>query len=231
MPDAIRHTIGKRTCNAESWPMRSQPLLVIGAGSFAPEVASVAADAGFEIVALVDDRIGDDDKGRRDDYEVISLSTAARLAGCVAVCGVGAPDRYPIIVRATAAGIVWTTVVHPAAHAARSARLGAGTIVFPGAILAHGVSAGEHTLINRGSLIGHHARLGHMVTLGPGANVASRVDIGDRARIGMGVLVVESTTIGHDAAIAAGAVVRKSVPSGTMIAGSAARMVARASDT
>jgi acetyltransferase-like isoleucine patch superfamily enzyme len=62
----------------------------------------------------------------------------------------------------------------------------------------------------------------------PGAELVIKpVAIGDRVWIGARAIVLKGVTIGDDSVIAAGAIVTKSVPPGSVVVGSAARVLDR----
>jgi acetyltransferase EpsM len=205
------------------------PLVILGTGVFAEEVADlVAQSGGHELVAFVENWERDRAGRELGGHPVIWVDELAERAGeWRAVCAIGSPERRGYVDHVGGLGIEFATVVHPSAVVAPSARLGAGCIVSPGVVVGAHTEVGEHVILNRGVLVGHHTRVGRCVTMSPGANVAGCVEIGDGAYIGMGAAVIDRRTVGPGALVAAGAVVVNDVPGAARVQGVPARVVER----
>jgi len=199
----------------------STPLLILGAGPFAEEVADLAADAGFEVIAFIEgmdrEKCGRELLGR----PVVWVEDAKNF-DAAAVCAVGSPKRLQFIGQA---GVRFTTLVHPGARVSRTAMLGAGTIISAGAIIAAHAQLAAHVIVNRGALIGHHAQFGECATIGPGANMAGRTRLGAGVQVGMGAIVLDGISIGDGSIVGAGALVTKDVPAKVQVVGLPARVV------
>jgi acetyltransferase EpsM len=142
-----------------------------------------------------------------------------------ALCAIGTVRRRRFCRQVEDLGMQFATLVHPAAHVANTATLGAGTTLHPGAVVAAGAELGRHLIVNRGCLIGHHARLADYVTMGPGANIAGQTTIGEGTFIGMGANVLEHLAVGSGSVIGAGAVVTRDVPDRVQVQGVPAEIV------
>ncbi|MBP1636302.1 MAG: hypothetical protein H6Q10_2876, partial [Acidobacteria bacterium] len=179
------------------------PLLILGAGVFAEEVADLAAAAGFEVAGFVEGR----DRERcgtllgRPVHWIDELP--ALPPGTLAVCAAGSPARAAFIARAEERGVRFGTLVHPSAVVAASASIAEGAIVGAGVVIGAAARVGRHAVLNRGCLVGHHARLGEFATLGPGCNVGGLAEVGAAAFLGMGATVIDRVTIGEGATVAA----------------------------
>jgi sugar O-acyltransferase (sialic acid O-acetyltransferase NeuD family) len=184
-----------------------QRVHVAGTRTFSAEVIDFAADAGIEVIALLEpfdpDRVGTEIHGR----PVIRLETGPGGAPSDVLLGTGETDRRETVARLTAAGWTPRALVHPGAHLAPSSRVGPGAIVGPGAVVGACARIGEACVVGRGALVGHHTELGPFSTLGPGANVAGNVQLGVGAFVGMGAAVRDHLSVGAGAVIAMGAVV------------------------
>lgn len=202
-------------------------LAILGAGSFAEEIADLAAEDGrHEVIAFVEGRRRDLCGGDLRGVPIVWIDEVPSLAGrCLAVCAVGSPLRSTFIADAAGRGLEFGRFVHPSAQVSRSASLGVGTIVGPHAVVAAHARLGHHVIVNRGALIGHHTRVGDFATLSPGANVAGRTEIGAAAYIGMGALVLDGLNIGEAAVVGAGAVVTRAVEPRVQVLGIPARTV------
>ncbi|MGY6497218.1 MAG: hypothetical protein ACXIUP_03220 [Microcella sp.] len=121
---------------------------------------------------------------------------------------------------ATEAAITnWTTVVHPAAVVASTARLGNAVFVGAQSTVASSTVIDDHVQINRNVSIGHDIRLHEGVQVGPGVTLTSGITVGRDAFIAAGATVLNDITVGQGATVAAGAVVVRDVPTGAVVAG------------
>ena len=197
---------------------------VIGAGSFAAEIAEFCRDAGLEVTALVDlDR--DARPGvERHGLPVVPLGPPP-APEARAVIGTGR-DRVGLAHTLAELGWPLVTVVHPAAHVSPSAVVGAGSVVAPGAILGAAAVIGSNSLVSRGALVGHHTHVGSCVTLNPGTNIAGNCVIADDVFVGIGATVSDHVRVAAGAVIAAGSLVLNDVDAGRRVQGIPAAPVA-----
>jgi sugar O-acyltransferase (sialic acid O-acetyltransferase NeuD family) len=212
--------------------VNKRPLIILGTGTFAEEVADYVHDlphwelAGF-VEGIDRDKCGAPFLGR----PVTWIDDTSTLdSACRAVCAVGSTRRDHFIAQASAGGLRFTTLVHASAQVFASATLAEGVIVGAGAVIAARATIGAHSIVNRGCLIGHHVRVGSYATLGPGCNIAAKVRIGDGTYMGMGALVIDGVEIGAGCMIVAGALVSRNVPDSVKAAGSPARALKRGID-
>jgi sugar O-acyltransferase (sialic acid O-acetyltransferase NeuD family) len=203
-----------------------QKLVILGAGGFAEEVADLAADAGFEVVAFVEGIDRNRCARTLGGPPIVWIEDIASLApSCHAICAIGSTKRSGLIAKAAAANMRFTTVVHPTAHVSSTVTLGLGTLVSAGAVIAAHCRIAAHVIINRGCLVGHHAEVGECATLSPGVNLGGHAVIGSHCYVGMGAVVLEKVQVGHRALVGAGAVVTQDVPGRVQVLGVPARAV------
>jgi acetyltransferase EpsM len=205
----------------------AQPLLILGTGAFAEEVADlVAACEGYTLCGFVENW----DRSRCDDrllgMPVHWIDDAAGMTAThEVVCAIGTTRRRGFVDQASALGFRFASLQHPSAIVAPSAEALPGTILGASVVVGAHTRIGAHTILNRGVLIGHHTNVGECVTVSPGANVAGRVTVHDGAYVAMGAIVLEDLTIGAGSLVAAGSVVTRDVPERTQVLGTPARVV------
>lgn len=204
-----------------------QPLVVLGARNFAPEIADLVSDVGaYEITAFVENYERERCGGTIDGVPIIWVDDVAELAGThLAVCAFGSTKRRAFVETAERMGFGFATIVHPSAHVSRTSSIGEGSVVGVGAIVASHVRIGRHVLLNRGAIIGHHTEIGDVSSIMPGANIAGSCRIGAGSYVGIGAVILDHRTVGDGAVVGGGSVVTKDVPSNTQVVGNPAKPV------
>jgi sugar O-acyltransferase (sialic acid O-acetyltransferase NeuD family) len=204
-----------------------QPLVVLGARNFAPEIADLVRDVGsYDITAFVENYDRDRCGGEIDGVEIVWVDDIAPLAAThLAVCAFGSTKRRAFVEAAEGMGFRFATIVHPSARVSATSSVGDGTVVSVGAIVASHARIGRHVLVNRGAIIGHHTEIGDVTSIMPGANIAGSCTIGAGAYIGIGSVILDHRTVGDGAVVGAGSVVTKDVAAHTQVVGNPARVV------
>jgi acetyltransferase EpsM len=196
---------------------------VAGTRSFAAEVIDFALDAGLTVAGLLEpyarERVGTNIHGQPVSW----LDDGPAAGGATVLLGTGEPQRRELVARLAEAGWRPGSLVHPQAHVAPSASVGAGALVGPGVVVGAHSAIGECVTLGRGALVGHHTRIEAFATVGPGANVAGNTVVGEDAFVGMGALVRDHLTVGRAATVAMGAVVVGDVADGARVRGVPAR--------
>lgn len=210
-------------------PASRPRLLILGAGSFGPEVAALAeCDGRYEAVAYVESldrsKVGQTMAGLPIvwDDEIVDLAHTHLV-----VCALGSTQRRQWIERVAALGFDFATIQHPSAQVLRGSTIGKGSIIGAGVVVAAGTRIGEHVIVNRGSLVGHHVTVGDYVTISPGANIGGSTRIGSQTFIGMGAILLNNLTIGAGATVGAAALVSQELPEGAQVLGRPARISTR----
>ena len=193
--------------------MIRRKMLILGAGSFAQEVADISEQTGsYEIVAYVESRDRSKAGKMLGGLPIHWVDDIAQYSGThCAIAAIGSPDRNVFIRQVTAQGFSFATVIHPSAQLSRTCLVGEGSLVGAGVVIAAHTRIGKHTVINRGCLIGHHSEIGECCTLSPGANIAGQVKIQDMTFVGMGAQVLNNLKVGSHAIVGAGALVTRDV--------------------
>lgn len=207
----------------------NKPLLILGTGLFAVEIADLAAEIpGVTVAGFVENM----DRPRcAQPLDKKPVHWFEELGPMVKthqfVCGLGTTHRSRFVAEVEALGGGFATLVHPTARVSASSSLGPGTILNVGAIIASHTQLGAHVSVNRGATIGHHTRLGHFVTIGPGVNLAGSCVIGRAVYVGIGATIIDHVTIGPHSVVGAGAVVTTDVPDHVLVVGVPAKIVKR----
>ena len=204
----------------------SRPILILGTGPYAEEIADFASDIpGVTIAGFVENQDASKVGPRLANLPVYWIDDVAKLAKThAAVCSFATPKRTNVIAQIASLGIPFATLVHPSAHLSATSTLAEGVIVCPGVVVASNSRIGWHVRINRAANIGHHTTIGDYATVQPGVNVAGLCDIGERVVIGIGATILDRIRVGAGSVVAAGAVVVKDVPEGVQVVGVPARV-------
>jgi sugar O-acyltransferase (sialic acid O-acetyltransferase NeuD family) len=204
-------------------------LLILGAGTFAQEVADLISDLAepaYDIIGFVKSVPPYDPGETLLDRPVYWVDDLPRFAGShQAVCAIVSTRRAAFIQQAEDLGLHFATIIHPTARVSRTASVGAGSIISAGVLIAAHTHIGRHVIVNRGAIIGHHNSIGDVNTIGPGANFAGAISVGSRTTIAMGAIILDHRHIGSHSIVGAGALVTRDVPDRVKVMGSPARVV------
>ena len=192
-------------------------ILVLGAGTFAAEVADLADEIGLNVIGFVVDV--PDQPERLLGLPVWNVGKwGFNCLPAVRHCAVGLIDRRGLVARMGDA-FEFIAVLHISASVSRKATLFKGCVVNRLVAVGAGSVIGPFAVLNRGCTVGHDCWIGPFATIGPGANLAGKVEIREGAMIGMGACVLEGRTVGKGAVVGAGAVVTRDVPDGVTVMG------------
>jgi acetyltransferase EpsM len=203
-------------------PLR--PLLLLGAGRFAAEVADLAEEVGGWRVEAFVQNLDPQQTATHEGRPVRWIDDAFReYPGAWAVCALGGDQRARFVAQAAAAGARFATLVHPSAHVSPRAALEDGVVVSPGAVVSAHARLGRHVVVGRGALVGHHVTIGDLAFLAPGANLCGSCAIGEGAFLGAGSVIRDHCQIGAGAFVGIGSVVVSDVAAGERVLGVPAR--------
>jgi len=214
------------TRNGSESRLANQRLMLLGAGSFASELADLIGEIpGYSVTAFVESLDRSKAGERVEELPIVWIDDIAKYVDShVGICALGTTQRSSFIEQVSARGLRFVTLVHPTAQVSSTSTLGRGTLVSRGSIIAAHTKIGRHVVINRGCLIGHHVEIGAFCTISPGANIAGNTRIGTAVYVGMGAIILNGLRIGDHSVIGAGSVVTKDVPDHVQVVGVPARI-------
>jgi len=194
--------------------VKSEELLLLGAGGHAVSCIDVIEQAGTYVIAgLVApaSEVGKTVLGYPivgTDSDLPTLIERYRNM-LIAVGQIGLPtQRIRLYDAVRRIGFQMPRIVSPKAYVSRHASVGEGTIVMHGAVVNAGATVGNNCIINSHALVEHgaviedhchvstgvrvngEARIGKGTFLGSGAVVRERVEVGESCVIGMGQRVL-----------------------------------------
>ena len=201
----------------------SDRLVVLGAGGHSVVVIATARAAGFEVVAVFDDREAIQGGEVLGAPIVGTLHTASQIQGTKFIVAVGDwQDREAVVDRLD---LDYISLAHPDASIASDVNLGVGTVVAAASAIQPRTVIGQHVIINTGAIVDHDCVIGSFAHVAPGATVCGGVSIAKGALIGAGSTVVPGVNIGDGVVVGSGAVVTEDVAHGETVVGIPARPI------
>jgi sugar O-acyltransferase (sialic acid O-acetyltransferase NeuD family) len=204
-------------------------LVIVGAGGFARETASAAADAGWRVLGFADDDPGLAGVVRSGLPVLGGIDTVVEKTDAAVVVCVGNPRNFTarrsIVERLGLSGDRFATVVHPSASVGAGSSVGPGSVLLAGAVLTADVTVGAHVAVMPQAVLTHDDRVADFATVASGVRLGGSAVLETGAYVGAGALVREGVTVGARALVGMGAVVLRDVPPGEVWAGSPARFL------
>ena len=227
--------------------MRSEPpaagrqkLVILGTGGTCRDILDTVLDlnaaegkTGFECIGFLDDDRalwGTEVQG----VPVLGpLSSAAGMADCVFVNGIGSPgnfQRKAAIIAGTGLPLDrFATLVHPTASVSRSAQLGRGVVIFQHVTVTTNVRIGDHVTILPNTVISHDDWIGDYTSIAGGVCISGGVRVGRSCYLGTGSTLKPGIVIGDGSLVGMGSVVLHTVEPDCVVVGNPARLLRRAS--
>ena len=197
--------------------MGKTKLFVYGASGHGKVVADIAELCGYEVAGFIDDHAAD-----TITYELFRQSSpSAHVA-----LGIGNNDaRAAVYHRLKENGTKVTTLVHPSATIARTARIGEGTVVMANAVINPDALIERGCIINSASVIEHDNVIDQFVHVSPGAHLAGNVTVNEFSHIGIGACAIQGIRIGSHCTIGAGSTVLGDIPDNSTAVGCPAKVI------
>jgi acetyltransferase EpsM len=204
-----------------------EKIVVFGAGGHAKVVIDAIECEGRYAVAFLADadalRSGTTVLGYPVRSERDGLAASAQgITRAIVAIGNNAARRR-IADAAMAQGLQLTSVIHPAAVVARSARIGCGTLVMPGCVINADAQIGDNVIINTAAVIEHDCVVGDDAHIAPNVTLCGGSTIGRGTLVGVGACVLPGVSVGAACQIGAGATVITDIADGVTAAGTPCR--------
>jgi UDP-3-O-[3-hydroxymyristoyl] glucosamine N-acyltransferase len=157
-------------------------LLVIGAGSFSPEVEEIAGLLGYTDIAFLDDNPS-------TAYCSPVIGTTADIAGFrsqydTAIVALGNNEiRMKYHEELKRCGYNIPILIHPTAYVSPTAEIAPGCIIRAKAVVSRDVKIGEASILNVGALIDHHVEIGYGCHILMGAVVRNKAKVNPLTRV------------------------------------------------
>ncbi len=207
-------------------------LLIIGAGGCGREVLQWAKDINkiskkWNIKGFLDDNPQALD-GLICNYSVVDNIDSYHIENeDEFVCCVGnSATRKNIIDKLKNKGAIFTSIIHPTAIVADSARLGDSVILYPYSIISDNAYIGNGCIINMHSTIAHDSTIGAYCTISAHCDVTGMCHLGKGVFMGSGARIVPNAKVGNDVFICAGSTVMSKIKDGLKVIGTPAKKAA-----
>jgi UDP-3-O-[3-hydroxymyristoyl] glucosamine N-acyltransferase len=198
----------------------TKPLLLIGTGGYAKEVAQIAKrfDPGgtrwdrMLYVATSRAEIGTELLFGRVDYCDEDILSGALTAD--AVLALGEPHlRVRLAARfANVPTLSFPNLIDPSVdYDPALITMGIGNVIHRNVTMTFNVVLGDFNFFNKASVIGHDTTFGSFNTVNPGASILSNTRLGDACMIGAHACVLPKTRIADRTTVGASALVRHDI--------------------
>jgi len=191
--------------------MKKKRLCIFGAGGFAKEAYTVAADAGLR--NEVDCFIESDDIWQERTELGIKVKPLSYFNPEIhkMFVAIGDPSTRKKIVDSLPDATEYFSLIHPKAVISEWVEIGEGSIVCAGCILTCDILIGKHVHLNLASTVGHDCKIGDFVTTAPSVNINGHCHVGNVVYLGTNASLREKVTIVDNAIIGMGAMVLKNI--------------------
>jgi sugar O-acyltransferase (sialic acid O-acetyltransferase NeuD family) len=142
------------------------------------------------------------------------------------VCAIGSSKvRTKVIEKMIARGAVFTSLVHPTAVMADTAKLGKSVIIYPFALISDNASIGDYSIINMYSSVAHDSVLGKCCTISAHCDITGMCTLGDNVFMGTTSNMIPGSRIGNDVYICAGSTVMTKIRDSKKVLGNPAKII------
>lgn len=157
-------------------------LLIVGAGSFSPEVEELAGLLGYKDIAFLDDNPASaycsPVIGTTADIE----SFRSQYDSAIVALG-NNNNRMKYHEELKRCGYSIPVLIHPTAYMSPTATIAPGCIIRAKAVVSRDVKLGEACILNVGALIDHHVEIGYGCHILMGAVIRNKAKVEPLTRV------------------------------------------------
>lgn len=213
--------------------MKETVIHVLGIGNNTVTVLDLIEDCGYKVGELLhfsQERVGELYFGYAITGCFEDLLSKQSLEGMNFALSMGNLHiRKNIYDRIIAKGGRIPSLVHPTCTISKRNIIGNGVQILPGSIVQGDSSIGDNTVITVNSVVAHSAHVGSHCLISGNVMIGAYSNIGNLVHIGQGATVVSGKVknIGDNCVLGAGATLITDMPSGSIFAGTPAKMIKR----
>ncbi len=206
-----------------------KPIVIIGAGGYAQELAWVIEDINAEsptwkCLGYIDPQNPERSSTLYDLPILGGLEDADLPADIWFACGIGDPKaRAKECAAAESRGWTAATLVHPTVVKARHVEISPGTVIGAGSILAPYARIGRHCAINLHVTVGHNSVLSDFCVLSPGTRISGGAILEEGVFIGSNATVYLNRRVGAGASLGANSFLVTNLATGRSAIGNPAK--------
>ena len=204
----------------------SKPIVLIGAGGHAREVAEIIAHSRRELGTPGLKGFLDQSRGLHgrelDGFPVLGdldwLREHTEEVDVIVTIGDNTV-RKRVVEEARALGATFVNAISPLAHLSQRCQIGVGVMVFPGVVVSTNTVIGNHVILGTHSGMSHDSVVGDYGFLCPGARITGGVTLGEGVMMGTNSSVIPCRSVGSWSIVGAGGAVVHDLPNGVTAVG------------
>lgn len=199
-------------------------LIIIGAGGFGREVASMLLKhEQYNHIGYLDEGLakGTSVNGKEvlGPLKKINDLNYRQLAFVVAIGNSNV--RIKIIEDLREFDLSYPNIIHPhvSIQNVEYVSFGQGNIICNGTILTTNIRIGNFNIINLSCTIGHDSIISDFCSIMPAVNISGGAHLKDGVFVGTGAKLIKATTLGQNSIVGAGAVINTDIESNSIYVG------------